>query len=169
MCHESNPLAELQLDFADLDGSVVLPVASLNLVLVGLLVLQNGKFLCAALLHDLARDSSFARIGSCQHLFVVGMYGQHGSKLHLLAHIALHPLDADGVSRRDTILLSPGLYDGVHLSSKRLRQTTIILGSLTHRQRTVFQAILANTRALSRASARPVVRPRLQRVANRSP
>src|SRR5262249_42145908 len=149
-------------------GSVVLPVASLNLVLVGLLVLQNGKFLCAALLHDLARDRSFARIGSCQHLFVVGVYGQHGSKLHLLAHIALHPLDADGVSRRDTILLSPGLYDGVHRSSKRLRQTIIILGSLTYRQRTVFQAILAIPCALAGATTHAVIRPRLERVANRS-
>jgi hypothetical protein len=46
------------------------------------------------------------------------VYRQHGPEFHLLAHITLDPLNADGVARCDTILLSPGLYNGVHLSSK---------------------------------------------------
>jgi len=38
---------QLQLDIADLHGRVVLPVAALNLVLIGLLELQHGDFLSA--------------------------------------------------------------------------------------------------------------------------
>src|SRR5208283_2636799 len=60
---------------------------------------------------------------------------QHGPELHLLAHFTLDPLNADGVAGCDTILLSPGLYNGVHLSSKASRQTTIILGPSPHGQR----------------------------------
>jgi hypothetical protein len=44
----------LQLDVADFDGSVILPVATLNLVLIGLLVLQNGELLGASLFYNLA-------------------------------------------------------------------------------------------------------------------
>src|SRR5882762_8301623 len=39
----------LRLDVADLDGGVVLPVAALNLVLIGFLELQNGELLGAPL------------------------------------------------------------------------------------------------------------------------
>src|SRR5258708_30775536 len=118
MCHDSIPLNDLQLDLADLHGRIVLPVAPLNLVLIGLLELQNGELLRPALLHDLARDAGLRGIGTRHNLLVVSVYRQHGPEFHLLAHITLDPLTAAGVARCDTLLLSPGLYNGVHLSSK---------------------------------------------------
>jgi hypothetical protein len=47
------------------------------------------------------------------------MDGQDGAKIYLFSHFSINPLNADGVAGRDAILLSPGLYHGVHLSSKR--------------------------------------------------
>jgi hypothetical protein len=47
------------------------------------------------------------------------MDGQDGAKVHLFPYLAIDPLDADGVAGRDAILFSPGLNNGVHLSSKR--------------------------------------------------
>src|SRR5580704_6950860 len=138
MCHDSIPLDDLQLDLADLNGRIVLPVAPLNLVLVGLLELQNGELLRPALLHDLARDAGRRRIRSRHNLLVVSVYRQHGPEFHLLAHVTLDPLNTDGVARCDTILLSPGLYNGVHLSSKAYRQTIIIRGRSRYRQRNIL-------------------------------
>src|SRR5437762_1634083 len=51
---------------------------------------------------------------------------QDGTEVHLFPYLAIDPLDADGVAGHDAILLSPGLNNGVHLSSKRLKQTLII-------------------------------------------
>jgi hypothetical protein len=46
------------------------------------------------------------------------MNGKNRAESHLLTDLARNPLDADGVARRDAILLSSGLNNGVHLSSK---------------------------------------------------
>src|SRR5271157_6042946 len=66
------------------------------------------------------------------------MNRQHGAELHLLAHFTADAFDANGVAGCDTILLSPGLYDGVHLPSKAYRQTTIIRVGEQQRQRAYF-------------------------------
>src|SRR5208282_1607146 len=113
----------------------ILPVTSLNLVLVGLFELQHRELLGPALFHDLAGDRSLGRVRARQNLLVLGMHRKHGPEFHLFAHFTLHPLNADGVARRDTILLSPGLYDCVHRSSKPYRQTTIIRVGQRHGQR----------------------------------
>src|SRR2546429_4462652 len=78
-----------------------------------------------------------SRIGAQQDLLVVRMNGQDGAKVHLFPYLTIDPLDADGVAGRDAILLSPGLNNGVHLSSKRQRQTLIIGAPGPNRQRTI--------------------------------
>ena len=49
----------LQLDVADFDGGEVLAMTTLNLVLVGLFLLQNGDFGAAALTDDLPGHTGF--------------------------------------------------------------------------------------------------------------
>src|SRR5208283_4734384 len=148
MCHDAIPFLltyrprqcapyGLQLDLTDLNGRVILPVAPLNLVLVGLLELQHGELLPAALRHDFPGHRGLRCVRSRQDLLVIGMNRQHGPELHLLAHFAADTFDADSVAGCDTILLSPGLYDGVHMPSKGYRQTTIIRVAFHYRQRAV--------------------------------
>src|SRR6266849_2366931 len=151
MCHDLIPLTcsgqsldwpsklfFLKLDLAHFHRGVILAMSPLNLVLVGLLELQHGQLFRAALLHDLARDAGLLGIRSRQYLLVVGVHRQHGPKLHLLAHITLYALNANRVAGCNTVLLSPGLYNGVHLSSMLERQTTIIRAPSPSRQRTSF-------------------------------
>src|SRR6266851_2623898 len=108
---------------------------ALNLVLIGLFELEHGELFGAPLLDDFTGHGCFAGIGPQQNLLVVRMDGQDGAKIDLFPYFAIDPLDADGVARRDAILLSPSLNDGVHLSSMRLRQTLIIRVLCVGRQR----------------------------------
>src|SRR6266568_4785000 len=145
MCHDAilfrracglkTAARNLEFDVADLNGGVILPMAALNLVLIGPFELEHGELLGAPLLDDFAGHGCFAGIGPQQNLLVVRMDGQDGAKIDLFSHFAIDPLDADGVARRDAILLSPSLNDGVHLSSKSLRQTLIIRVLRVGRQR----------------------------------
>ncbi len=50
--------------------------------------------------------------------FSPGVDGENLAESHLFTDFARDPLDANGVARCDTILLSPGLNNGVHLPSK---------------------------------------------------
>src|SRR5260370_30515312 len=109
----------LQLNIADLHSCVVLPVSARNFVLIALLELEHGELLAAALRDDLAAHRSFTGIGTQYHLLVVRVDGQYRAKTHFFPYLAINPLSADGVAGRDAILLSPGLNNGVHLSSKR--------------------------------------------------
>src|SRR5437660_8340729 len=109
---------DLQSDIADLHGGVILPVPARNLVLVALLEFEYGELLAAALRDDFAAHRSLAGIGAQYNLLVVHVDGQDGAKIHLFPYFAINPLDANGVAGRDAILLSPGLNNGVHQSSK---------------------------------------------------
>src|SRR2546421_4254577 len=102
---------------SDLHGGEILPVATLNLILIGSLELEHREFFGPALLNDLAGHGRFRGVVAHKDL-LVAVNSQHFAKIELLPHFALHPLDADGVAGRDTILLSPGLDNGVHLSSQ---------------------------------------------------
>src|SRR5713101_6119980 len=108
----------LELNIADFDGRVILPVAARNFVLIALLELEHGELLAASLRHDLAAHGSFAGIGAHYHLLFVRVDGQDGAKVHFFPYLAIDPLNADGVAGRDAVLLSPGLNNGVHRSSK---------------------------------------------------
>src|SRR5439155_4769154 len=117
---------ELQLDIADLHGRIILPMAARNLVLIALFELEHGELLATALRDDFPAHGSFAGIGAQYHLLVVRVDGQDGAKIHFFPYFAIDPLDADGVAGRDAILLSLGLNNGVHRSSKSLRHTLFI-------------------------------------------
>src|SRR5712664_4028164 len=109
---------KLKLDVSDLDGRVVLPMTARNLVLTALLELEHGQFLGAALRDDLATDADLSGVITQQNLFVVRVDSQDGTKIDLFPYFAINTFDADGVAGRDAILLSPGLNNGVHQSSK---------------------------------------------------
>ena len=108
----------LQLDVADFDGSEVLAMTALNLVLVGLLVLQNGDLGAAALTDDLAGNASFRGVVANQNLLVVGVHGQDRAKLDLFADFTGNSFHTNSVAGSDTVLLSPGLNNGGQHSSK---------------------------------------------------
>src|ERR1700687_2703918 len=109
---------KLELDVSDLNGRVILPVTARNLVLTALLELEHSQFLCAALRDNFAADAGLASILAQQNLLVVRVDRQDGTKIDLFPYFAINPLDADGVAGRDAILLSPGLDNSVHQSSK---------------------------------------------------
>jgi hypothetical protein len=109
---------ELELDIADLHGREILTVAAGNLVLVALFEFEHGDFFGAALRDDFAAYASFTGIVAKQDFFVVRMDGQDGAKVNLFSDFSVNALDTNGVARRDAILLSPGLNNGVHRSSK---------------------------------------------------
>src|SRR5262249_16078803 len=108
----------LQLDVADLHRGVILTVAARNLVLIGLLELENGDLFRAALRNNFAGDGGFGGIVAVQHLFLVCRDCQNRTKSHFFAHVTADAFDPNGVAGRDAILLSPGLDDGVHRSSE---------------------------------------------------
>ena len=93
-------------------------MAALNFILVCFLELKDGNFLAAALFNNLAGDTSLASFVAQQNLFVIGMNAQNRAKLDLFAHFARNAFHPNGVAGSDTVLLSPGLDNGVHHSSK---------------------------------------------------
>src|SRR5215471_18525608 len=89
-----------------------------NLILVGLLELQHGDFLVASVRNDLPGHGRFAGIAARDKLLVVVVHREDGAEGDLLAHVALNPLNPNRVAGRNAVLLSPGLNDGKHRSSK---------------------------------------------------
>src|SRR5580692_10776777 len=111
MCH-GKPLRNL--DVADFDRGVILPVAALDIVLTARLVLQSEHFRTAILGDDLADDLSLGDVrAGCKFLVVVA-HGEHFVKSDLAADFALEPLDANGLTWLDAILLPPSANYGVH-------------------------------------------------------
>src|SRR5712692_8495923 len=110
-------------------------MAALNLVLIALLEFQDRELFAAAVPDDFAADGGAGGVGTEQNLFLAIMHGKNRAKCDLFSYLAIHLFDADGVAGRDTILLSPGLDYGVHLSSKSSTQTIIIRVIWGERQR----------------------------------
>jgi hypothetical protein len=111
-------IAPLQLDFADLDGREILTVAARDLVLIALLELEHGDFLGAALRDDLAAHAGFGSAITEDDFLFVSVDGENLAKRHVFADFARDTLDTNSVARRDAVLLTPGLNNGVHLPSK---------------------------------------------------
>src|SRR5271156_4126314 len=114
MCH-GKPLRNLNV--ADFDRGVILPVAALDIVLTARLVLQSEHFGAAILGHDLADDLSLGNVRARSEFLVVVAHGEHFIKSDLAADLALEPLDANGLAGLDAILLSPSANYGVHAAS----------------------------------------------------
>src|SRR5215471_6934947 len=77
----------LNLDVADQYGRKVLPLAALNLVLIGSLVFQYGHLFCSALLYALPGHGSLRGFGARKHL-LVPMDSHHVAKTHLFTNFA---------------------------------------------------------------------------------
>src|ERR1700683_4131347 len=114
MCHEY-PLRNL--DVANLNGGVILPVAALNVVLPARFILQHPQSRAAALLYDFADYLHFRDVGGGNELLFIRAYGQHVFERYLAAQLSFERLHADGLARLDAILLSPTANYGVHAAS----------------------------------------------------
>src|ERR1700691_399404 len=114
MCH-SKPLRNLNI--ADFDRSVMLPVAALDIVLTARLVLQSEHLRPAILGDDFADDFCLGNVCAGSEFLVVVADGEHFIESNLAADFALEPLDANGLAGLDAILLSPSANYGVHAAS----------------------------------------------------
>src|SRR5437879_13557153 len=90
----------LELNVVDLHRGEILPVAPLNLVLIGPLELEHGQFLAAYLFHDLSGHRGFSGVRTHQYLFVA-MDLQEFAKMDFLPHYPFLSLNANGVPGRD--------------------------------------------------------------------
>src|SRR5712692_4289722 len=106
-----------ELDVADFHGGIVLPVAAHDFVLLGLAVLHDRQLGPAALLNNLASDLGLGGLSAGQQFLLVGAHGQDLGKRHLAAHLAGKPLDPNGFSRGNAVLLAPRANDSVHRAS----------------------------------------------------
>src|SRR5580693_469791 len=103
MCH-GKPLRDL--DVADFDRGVILPVAALDIVLTARLVLQSEHFRAAILGHDLADDFGLGDGGTGGEFLIVVAHGENFIESDFAADLAFEPLNANGLSRLDAVLLS---------------------------------------------------------------
>ena len=121
-------MSSLELDAADFNGGIILPVTAGDLVLAARLEFQDRDFRMTPLRDDLADNFRFRGIGSGQKSLLFGAHGQHVFKGDLPAHLARKSFYLHGVARRHTILFVATTNDGVHRSSRCRSETTIIGG-----------------------------------------
>src|ERR1700730_18502363 len=116
LCAISNPLCEL--DAADLDGRVALPMAALNLVLSAGLELQYLELRTAYVLQDpsghLGSRNRFAE----GNFLVITPDGNDAFKYDLAADLSLDSLDLNRLTRLDTVLLAATANHRVHAASR---------------------------------------------------
>ena len=67
---------------------------------------------------DLAAHAGFGSVAAQDDFLFVRVNGENLAKRHFFTDFATDALDTNGVARRDAILLTPGLNNGVHLPSK---------------------------------------------------
>ena len=104
----------LELDAADLNGGVVLPVAADNLVLLDAAILENGELRMASLLDDLAGYLRLSRIRPRQKLVSIGGDADHVAKRDLAAHFSGQRLDLNRLPGRNPVLFPTTTNHGVH-------------------------------------------------------
>src|SRR5271165_935346 len=126
MCHWNSLWSSLELDAADFNGSVVLPVAADDLVLLGPAILIDNQFRMTPVRNDLAHDFGLRGVRPGHKFLFIGAHGQHVGKRDRAAHIARQGFDLDGVSRRYPVLLCSTSNDGVHRPSRYKSETLII-------------------------------------------
>src|SRR5271154_482147 len=100
-------------------------MATLNLVLVGLLELENADLARADVAENLAGNAGLGRGLAGDHL-VVGADGEHFAELHRVPGLAGEGFDFNPVARRDAVLLPAGTNQGIHGASRRVTETNII-------------------------------------------
>src|ERR1700723_3772035 len=115
LCAMKFPLRNL--DVADLNGSVILPVPAQNIVLPARFILQRLQFRTAALFHNLADDLNFRDIFSRDKLLLVRVHRDHIFKRDLAAQFSFERFHAYRLARLHAVLLSPTANHGVHAAS----------------------------------------------------
>ena len=120
------PLDLLELNAADLHGSIVLPVAAADLVLVRGLKFEDRDFRMAPLRNNLAHDFGLRGLRPCQKILFVGAHGKYVTKRDVSAHLARQAFDLHRVPRCNPVLLCSTSNDGVHRPSTCKSETFII-------------------------------------------
>src|SRR5579875_1237904 len=114
--HGRSPSVAAQHDFVNADRGEVLPVSPGDLVLVGLLVLEDQHLAVAAMAGH--RGAHPCRNHGCTGAqSTVVAHGQYLIEFHHRANRLLEPFDAPGLARRHTILLSACADNRVHSPS----------------------------------------------------
>src|SRR5258706_1372699 len=147
----------LELDAADLDGGIVLPVTVADLVLVRRLEFENHDFRVPPLLDDFSHDFRFRGVRSGQKLLFVGAHGQHFAKGDFPAYFAGKSFHLHGVTWRHTVLFASTSNDGVHRPSRCKSETTIIGGIPGVRQSKVEGVLAEISTTVSRLVGEGVV------------
>src|SRR5208282_3004842 len=114
-----------EFDFAYLDGSEVLAMATLDLVLAACLVFQHAEFGSPDLPQDAAGDTGLRRGTPGDH-FVVGAHGKHVAEFDGVTGFAGQRFHFKPVARGDTVLLPSGANQGIHGASRGESETNII-------------------------------------------
>src|SRR5208282_1078360 len=114
-----------EFDFAYLDGSEVLAMPALDLVLAAGLVFQHAELGPADLAQDAAGNAGLRR-GLPRDHFVVGAHGQNVAEFHRVPGLAGERFHFNPVARRDAVLLPAGANQGVHGASRGESETNII-------------------------------------------
>src|SRR5580700_4280117 len=104
----------LEKNVADLDGSVVLPMAAHDFVLTARLELHYQALRMAPLANDLPGNGGLGSVAPGQQLGLVGAYCQNMVEGDLGAHMTLDEFHLHGLARCNAILLTPATNDGVH-------------------------------------------------------
>src|SRR5579862_4693400 len=105
MCHSLMP-AFLESDIADLDGSVILPVAARDLVLAASLEFQNANAGSAILFDNFSGYLDLGGVFALQSLGIVCANHEHVGEGHLAADLAFHPFHPDRLAGGHSILFS---------------------------------------------------------------
>jgi hypothetical protein len=119
-------LEPLELNAADLDGCVILPVAADNLVLLDAAVFEYREFRMPTLRNDFAGNFGFSGIRSGQKFLFIGSHGDHVAKGNGAAHFAGQGFHLDRIPGRNPVLLPTSSDHGVHRPSRRKSETLII-------------------------------------------
>src|ERR1700722_2506164 len=126
MCHLNFLWELLELDSADFDGCVILPVAADNLVLFNATVFKNREFRMASLGNDFADNLGLGGVRPGQKLLFVGSHGDHVPKRNLAAHFAGQGFHLDRIAGSNPVLFPTTSNNGVHRPSRHKSETPII-------------------------------------------
>jgi hypothetical protein len=107
------PLELLELDSADFDGRIILPVAADNLVLLDATVFEYREFRMAPLRNDFAHDLGLRGVRPVKNFFSSVPTASTSPKV-IPAHFARQGFHLDRIPGRNPVLLPTTSNDGVH-------------------------------------------------------
>src|SRR5690348_5196679 len=118
--------SSVQLYVADFHRGERLAMPARDFVLPTALVLQDETLVAAPMRNDFAGHFGFPRRRTGHDFLAVIVDRQHLIERHFAADFSVELFDANRLSRRDAILLTPTANHGVHEPSKAFAETLII-------------------------------------------